>query len=211
MDQWRVRDEDAVGVGRLVDFPRLAEEVAEGTWTETDEARGPHDHGWVAIGDHASLEEFLPAKLPRSVRPSQESGLDLTAAIDVTLLLIIFFMIMATYRFQKTLDAPQAGPSEESQGRWAALSEIRAHNPVVALMRDGTITLDDAPMTLAELPGALAQTIAISGVSEVVLDSDDDAEYGLVVAILDSAAEAGVEKVLLLYRPTLEGSDESPR
>lgn len=86
--------------------------------------------------ESAELEQELPAAEPlpsvppadamaqekavhfRSKRSGAEEGLDLTPMVDVTFLLLIFFMVTASFQIQKSLEvpAPQSdAPSSQSQ------------------------------------------------------------------------------------------------
>lgn len=197
---WRVRGEGASGEGQPIAPRQLAREIADGVWTDGDEVRGPRDARFVPIGDHPQCEEFLPRRPLFRAKPVEEAELDMTPMIDVTFQLLIFFMISATFVVQKTLDMPAAQRDSQAAARRPTLSQIRAENILVRLAKDGALTVDGQPVQPAGLEKAIRAAGKGRENAELAMDVDDDVDHQAVVAVIDAAAGAQIEKVHFLRR-----------
>ena len=194
-DHWRVRPEGAAGEGRAVALLQLAQEIADGAWQDTDQVRDPTTGRWVTVGNHPQLEEFLPTTPRLRRRPDDDPEMDITPMIDVTFQLIIFFMITATFVVQKTMDMPRAEAAEESSRWQPSWNDVETQYIVVEIKSDGSITVDDEPAKLADLPAVLREAASQREIVEMALTVHDDVPHHLVVGVLDAAAGAEVEKV----------------
>jgi len=198
-ETWRVRSEDGVGEGRVVDFRLLTQAIGDGAWSEAAQVYDPRDGRWRLIGDHPQLQEFLPLRPLFKAKPVEEAQMDMTPMIDVTFQLIIFFMITATFVVQKTLDMPASTPDEEKAASHSTLSELAERNIIVRIRDDGSITVDDRLVEIDELPKALeAASEKNPDNVELILDVDDEVDYEVVVQVIDGAAGAEIEKVHFL-------------
>jgi biopolymer transport protein ExbD len=192
---WRVRAEGVAGEGRPLDFATLSRQIADGVWQQSDQVRDPATGRWGLIGNHPQLEEFLPTTTRLRSRPEDDPEMDITPMIDVTFQLIIFFMITATFVVQKTMDVPQA-EAEEPSAQWRPTwNEIEEQYIVVELAADGTITVDDEPVDLEDLPAVLVEAADQRELAEMALTVDDEVEHELVVGVLDAAGGAEIERV----------------
>src|SRR5207245_10488453 len=89
------------GSPRWVDGLTVAEVVEglqEGQWDPTDEVKGPADPDWVAIENHPQFEEIAAdLEPPPGTQDVDETRLDMNPVIDVALVLLVFFMLTASY------------------------------------------------------------------------------------------------------------------
>ena len=196
---WRVRIEDDSGPGREVRFERLAQGLEDGVWSESDQARGPNDADWVVIGEHPELEEHLPPAPPFKAGEREDAEMDMTPMIDVTFQLLIFFMIAATYVVQKTLEvAAQAAEAPAT----VTMSQLAQDNIIVKVARDRSVTVDGSPAAIDDLTKVLSQAARRRKIAaaEIVLDVDDEVDHETVVAVIDAAAGAEIEKVHFVSR-----------
>jgi biopolymer transport protein ExbD len=194
---WRVRAEGSAGSGRGVDFPTLAHQIADGVWQESDEVRDPATGRWGLAGNHPQLEEFLSPPRALELASEDDPEMDITPMIDVTFQLIIFFMITATFVVQKTLDMPQAEADEPSSQFRPTWEEVEEQYIVVQVGQDGTITVDDEPVDLEDLPVVLAQAAGERELVEMALTVHDEVQHELLVDVLDAAAGAEIERIHL--------------
>lgn len=80
-------------------------------------------------------------KLPRC-KEFHESGFDLTSMIDITMLLIVFFMMTA--QFSKTLDTPLDLPKQRGETK----APDAPHTLVIDLTTDGSFMLQGSKTDL---------------------------------------------------------------
>ena len=207
---WRVRKEDSAERGKAIRLSRLSQGIIDGVWSETDEALAPGDTQWRLIGEQPQLAEFVPRKSLFRSRDVEEAEMDMTPMIDVTFQLLIFFMIAATYIVQKTLDMPR--PEQNQEGASAiTLEELEKNNIMVKVSRDGSITVQKAPVERAKLIDALRQAVKQSDGAELVLDVDDEVDHETVVQVIDAAGAAQIEKVQFVSRVGSPSPDKGAR
>ena len=107
---WKVRHEGSPQHIEVPGVPEIVEGMQSGLWEPTDEVMDPQSATWVAIENHPQLEEIAA-----DIEPSpptfhdDETHLDMTALIDVCLVLLIFFILTTSYAaLQRILETPGA-------------------------------------------------------------------------------------------------------
>jgi biopolymer transport protein ExbD len=199
---WKVRHE---GSPRSIDnlsLPQVVEGLQDGLWEPADEVMGPGDAEWVAIENHPQLAEAAADIEPPPPRVyDDETRLDMTALIDVTLVLLIFFILTTTYAaLQKRLDAP--GVSNQKVGP-AVLTKEKVANQmvhVVVKMHDGkpVVQVEGNPVELNNVRGELRGYVRKTSHNQLLLEADDDVPHGVVVQIEDDARDAEIRHVNLV-------------
>jgi biopolymer transport protein ExbD len=113
-----------------------------------------------------------------------EMGLNITPLIDVIFLLLIFFMVTTTFQNNEALsvDLPTA-----SQGGKIDKQEIRE----LVITSDGKLHLDNKVIMVEALSDMLKQTPKAS----LIVRADTTVAHGKVVAALDAAKIAGINKI----------------
>jgi biopolymer transport protein ExbD len=120
--------------------------------------------------------------------------INLTPLVDVSLVLVIIFMAIAPF-------ALQAGIKVLESKAKAAVGKVSASsNVAVRLTRDGKLTVNDKPAALDALAGVLAEELARSTDKMVILTADDENRVGEVVAVLDTAKQAGAGKIAIMRK-----------
>jgi len=137
-----------------------------------------------------------------SPKRREQDEMDLTPMVDVTFLLLIFFMITASFSIQKTLPTPVPEPEEEGVSQQlVTMEELEQEAVVVRLEADDEIYIDDKPVSsLEDLPDALRDAMNAPGQGgrgELVIQASDDVRHEAIVAAYDAAAGLGVERVRL--------------
>ena len=132
----------------------------------------------------------------------EQDEMDLTPMVDVTFLLLIFFMITASFSVQKTLRTPPPEPEEEGVSQQLVTIEDLEQEAVVVRLEEGdAVFVDDKPVAdLAALPDALRDAMTAPGRparGELVIEAADLARHEAVVAAYDAAADLGVERIRL--------------
>ncbi len=108
-------------------------------------------------------------------RKVDEPELDITPMIDVTFLLLIFFMVTSTMKPTPDKDIPRA-----LMGKNATLDESTVDVTIRAsALSDGDIEMDDRPVNLDQLRADLLQRTA-AGPFNVMLYAERDVRSGTV-------------------------------
>jgi biopolymer transport protein TolR len=116
------------------------------------------------------------------------SEINVTSLVDVTLVLLIIFMI--------TSPLMQMGIQVNLPRASAKAVETRG-NVVVTVRKDATLMIGDRVIPLAGLPAELEQALA-SGKKGVLIRADKAVPYGAVVRVLDTARKTGILDVGLI-------------
>ena len=125
---------------------------------------------------------------------SAAAAVPLTPLIDVVFLVVIFFMVSATFAVQSTVPVQLPRASAEPPDA----------TPMFAVTVDeaGRIFISQAgaalPVTLDSLRAALDEWLAAEQGEGVVLHGDANAAYGRLVAVMDAIRGSGVTDIRLV-------------
>ena len=128
----------------------------------------------------------MPLKLQRD----DEIALNMTPMIDVVFLLLVFFMAATEFSGMEgsiRLDLP----SVSGTGALASGPSQR----VIAIGQDGTVTLDQAPLTVEQLKAALIAARNEYPGMGVVVRGDGYAPWQRIAEVWSACREAGVTNV----------------
>ena len=128
---------------------------------------------------------------------STAAALPLTPLIDMVFLIVVFFMVNATFAAHSTIPVqlPRA-TGDEAAGTVALSITVDAAGQIYLATAGATsaVTLDELRSELAALPAAGAAP-------RVVLHGDAGARYGRLVAVMDVLRGAGVTDLNLVTTP----------
>jgi biopolymer transport protein ExbD len=117
----------------------------------------------------------------------EQPPLNLTAMLDIMFLLIIFFMLGTRFVDEERQIALQI-PAVADRNTPSTGPERKTIN----VYRDGTVTLDQSPVTLDELTRRLAAARARSASLGVLVRGDAQGEFQQVAAVLSACKRAGI-------------------
>ncbi|QDT43185.1 biopolymer transport protein ExbD [Gimesia alba] len=155
---------------------------------EDDEDEDDEDEGFSIRSAESDFEEM-----------------DLTPMVDVTFLLLIFFMITASFSLQKSIQVPPPNPDEDGVSQsLQTLDDFREESIIVEIDNNNGIYVDDTKLAN---PSEIVQAIldrrdqAGKPKRELVLSAHKAARHETVVAVVDAANEVGMQKIrLATYR-----------
>ncbi len=112
--------------------------------------------------------------------------------IDIVFLLIIFFMVGTTFsQMDKQIELQV--PEVQDRGALTAAPEKR----VINVLRDGSITLDDNFVTLAELEQRLTAARSQYAGLGVTVRGDSRAAFQPVAEVLNACKQAGISELAI--------------
>jgi len=119
--------------------------------------------------------------------------------IDCVFLLLMFYAVTAQFVSDERLKLklPEAKTAEQ------AGSEVADRSSVVVVAADGTVWIDERLVPDSELEARIRQMVAAAPERAIILRGDRDANYGVVVHVLDIARSVGAK--------TIQMSAERPR
>ncbi len=117
--------------------------------------------------------------------------INVTPMLDLAYVLLVIFILMTTASvsgLKIDLPKPSSKPSTEEK------KEIR----IVQIQPDGSVLLNGAAISIAELESRLAAAMARDPATGIVIKGDPQAQYAMVVDIIDMAARLNITNVGLV-------------
>jgi len=128
---------------------------------------------------------------PRN-RADSGDELDMTPMIDVTFLLLIFFMITASFSIQKILAVPPPNPEEQGAAMQERITDIEENSVNVDIDSRNVIFIDDEPLND---PTRLAEMLRSKGRPEILIKAHESSMHDILVKVVDAANEVGMQKI----------------
>lgn len=120
------------------------------------------------------------------------SEINITNLVDVTMVLLIIFMITAPY-MKRGLEVrlPRAGADAVSADS----------NLIITLTRDSVLVLNNEPLLPEHFGTILLQKYKDKGEAPVMLQADRAVPYGQVITVMNRLKKAGISNLALLVEP----------
>lgn len=130
-------------------------------------------------------------------RKRRSPSIIIVSLIDILAILLIFFIVTTTFRKnqpQLQINLPESKTAEQA----AAEKE----EPLVLRVKNAEqITLDEKPVTLDALVGALKSVREQTPSRPLAMQADREAPFGVVVKVLDALRDAGIKNVPAFTQP----------
>ena len=119
--------------------------------------------------------------------------INVTPLVDISLVLVIIFMIVAPFLSQilKPLQLPKSSK--------AAITE--ANSIKISVFPDGTLAVGSSMIGLGELPGRLKQEIASGKNPWALVRAGMEVPHGQVMQIVKIVKEAGIQRIAFAAQP----------
>lgn len=141
---------------------------------------------------------------PRRAALSEED-LDLTSMVDVTFLLLIFFMITASFSLQKTIAVPPPQPDQKGAAQVLTLEDLQDNTIFVRIDERNRLFIDDEAVPAAEHLVELLQRARLTTLrNEVAVDPHPDSLHEALVQVIDAATAAEMQKVRIISHAGVE-------
>jgi biopolymer transport protein ExbD len=117
----------------------------------------------------------------------EELEINLTPMLDVTFIMLIFFIVTASFVKESGIDVNRPG---------AATAEKKERgNILVAITEQGQVWIDKRPVDVRAVRANIERLHAENPQGSVVIQADRNSKNGLLVSVMDAAREAGVYNV----------------
>lgn len=118
--------------------------------------------------------------------------INVTSLVDVTLVLLIVFMVAAPI-LKSSLDiaVPQAATAKPTQ----------VEGITIYIMKNGKILIDETPVSEESFDISFSQIYSGSGNQPVFLKADAEVPYQKVLTVVDALREEGVKELGLVAEP----------
>jgi biopolymer transport protein ExbD len=201
--------------GRSVQVPALAADPGDAFPADEPSVFESREHGpqtgpaatgsGAFIGWPASdLEDEGGVRIRRATTEFED--MDLTPMVDVTFLLLIFFMITAAFSLTKTIEVPPPDPEQQGAQQTQTLDDLEKNSIMVRIDAQNAIFVEDEPVGDPEgLVNVLLDRRRTEDKHELILQADAQALHETVVQVLDAANEVQFTRIRLA---ALAESDE---
>jgi biopolymer transport protein ExbD len=123
----------------------------------------------------------------RHTHRPDDAEIDLTPMLDVTFILLIFFIVTASFMKEAGLEVRrQYAASAESQD---------TGNVFIAISPQGDVWIDKRQVDVRAVRANIERLHAENPQGGVVIQADRDSKNGVLVQVLDAARLAGVQDV----------------
>jgi biopolymer transport protein ExbD len=161
----------------------------------------------AATNDEENVAEERPIKFRRSDTTAEEAEVDMTPMVDVTFLLLIFFMVTASFALQKSFEIPAP---QEKQEQARSVQQLEQDPDVVVVRIDSYNTFYLSGATWDEEQEAPTKQDLLAKLREarrgdrgavpthMLVMAHGDAQHEKVVDALDAGTSVGMEDVKLV-------------
>lgn len=125
-------------------------------------------------------------------RGDDDGEMDLTPMVDVTFLLLVFFMVTASFSIQKTLEVPPPNPDESGASQSQRIEDMEEKSVLVHIDSRNVISVDDEPIND---PTRLADIMRSKRMSEVLITAHENSMHDMLTKVIDASNEIGMQKI----------------
>ena len=124
-----------------------------------------------------------------SFQTEEEEGVDMTPMLDIVFIMLIFFIVTASFVKEAGIDVKRPGAVTAEKKEKASI--------LVAITDKGEIWIDKRPVDVRAVRANIERLRAENPQGSVVIQADKESKNGLLVKVMDAARQAGVENVSL--------------
>lgn len=126
----------------------------------------------------------------------EESEINLTPMLDMTFIMLIFFVVTSSFVKEAGIDVSKPG---------AVTAEVKERASIfIAITENGQIWIDKREVDPRAVRANIERLHAENPQGGVVIQADKNSKNGLLVEVMDAARLAGVSNVSLAANPEAE-------
>ncbi|HET7588413.1 MAG TPA: biopolymer transporter ExbD [Gammaproteobacteria bacterium] len=126
----------------------------------------------------------------RHNRAADEAGIDMTPMLDVTFILLIFFIVTTSFVSTAgiTVGRPSSNPNQVEK-------KSNSKPIVIRIAANGTIQMNNRQIDIAAIQDNVQSALAGNSDATVIVVANGGAGAGLMVTAIDQARAAGAKNV----------------
>lgn len=134
-------------------------------------------------------------------RVGDDDGLDMTPMVDVTFLLLIFFMITASFSLQKSMETEAPQEDQDGFAQLPQIQDLADESVIVEIDENDGIFVDDEPVnSIGALQDVLLRKMSTEQKREMIIEPHYQAKHGTVVAVTDAGIEVGMQRIRRAFK-----------
>jgi biopolymer transport protein ExbD len=138
-------------------------------------------------------------------RGQVKSDINITPYIDILLVLLIIFMMVAPLKqHEHPVRVPQPAPPTQPK-------EVKPDSVIVDIDLDHNIMLNQQPITLDKLEPTLTEIFSRRAVRNMFIRGDSSLPYGDIFVLMDIAKRSGVGDIALLEKKSRNATSGSSK
>lgn len=119
---------------------------------------------------------------------ADEAEVDMTPMLDIVFIMLIFFIVTATFVNERGLDVTRPDSDEPPP-------ESKSVTILIEITEAGTISMEGRTIDMRAVRANVERLIAENPDSSVVVQADPQSESNLLVGVMDQARQAGAAGV----------------
>ncbi|MEJ2330133.1 MAG: biopolymer transporter ExbD [Gammaproteobacteria bacterium] len=124
-----------------------------------------------------------------SAAPETQSDIDLTPMLDVVFIMLIFFLVVASFIKEDGLDVNQSAAS--------LVSPATAENILISIEEDNLIWIGERPIDPQAIRANIKRMVAENPAATVVIKVDRHSANKTLVQVMDASRQAGIYRIFL--------------
>jgi len=129
-------------------------------------------------------------------KADDEAEINMTPMLDIVFIMLIFFIVTASFVQESGLDANAPDPNQPPPPE-----DLEKKNILIQISNNNTIRVDFRRVDIRQVRSNIERLHAENPEGIVVIQASPDANSGLIVQIYDQANLAGVSNVSLAEGP----------
>ena len=130
----------------------------------------------------------------RRLRTEEETQIDLTPMLDVVFIMLIFFIVTATFVRESGVEFARPVAASATQKNTAKI--------MVGIDANNHIWIDRRRVTLEAVRLKVERLLSENPQSGAIIQADITADTGVLVKVMDQIQQAGVENVAVSAKPS---------
>lgn len=153
--------------------------------------------GWKGLDDDDDDIPDEEKDFSLKKEPIPEDEMDMTPMVDVTFLLLIFFMVTASFTMQKSIEQPRAAPDDPAPMEQEILEDFieiaidQNNNYYVTIPNEAE---REAPSE-REMRAILADAKATTSATRLIIKAHLDCKHSRVITAWDAGVMVGMNKI----------------